>query len=121
MKILRLLALALLLVGCGDDDGGSADAPTGTPDSSGGTADARPADAGGGIDAATTDAAPACILPVEPINCTVGTDTPCTTECAGAYCYQFGTNEPICTNACGGAGDCPSGWSCNAQGRCRNP
>src|SRR5262245_33470652 len=120
MRILRLASLIFVLAGCGDDDGGSADAPA-TADASG-AGDARGADSASGVDAGPTiDSAPACILPTDTISGTVGDNSPCTAECAGAYCYQFGGNPPICTNACSGGGDCPSGWTCNSMGRCRNP
>jgi hypothetical protein len=92
MKRLVAIALLALAAACGgDDDGGSA-----------------------------PDAAP-CILPATTISCTVGDDTPCTAECAAAYCYQFGANPPLCTSNCTGPADCPTGWSCNGMGRCRNP
>ena len=117
IALMSATALAAVAVACGGGD--DADEPAG---------------GGGGAAAATTTQGPAagadaamCELPTTPITCTTGDDSPCTATCGVAYCYTFGggggggAGSTICTRGCNTAEQCPTGWTCNGMGRCRNP
>ncbi len=111
MKALLLAAatLAATSLGCtGGDD-------TTTP------IDAPMLDGTGGPDGGGPDAPAACVLPSTSITCT--DNTPCTSVCGNAYCYNFMQVGMRCTQPCtpGSTTECPSGWSCNNMGRCRPP
>ena len=112
MKALLLAAamLAATSLGCtgGDDTTTPIDAPQGDG--------AVGPDGGGGPDAPA-----ACVLPSTSITCT--DNTPCTSVCGNAYCYNFMQVGMRCTQPCtpGSTTECPSGWSCNNMGRCRPP
>ncbi len=84
--------------------------------------DPTPLDAPTGLDGPPgIDAPSACNLPSTIITCTAGDNAPCTAVCDTAYCYNFSQVGTLCTKACTGIGDCPSGWTCNNMGRCRPP
>ncbi|MCB9560533.1 MAG: hypothetical protein H6709_14505 [Kofleriaceae bacterium] len=101
-----VLALAAGGAACGGDDDG-------------GGIDAAPTDGAATVDATAADAPAACVLPATITDCT--DDTPCQALCGDAYCYTFNQVGTLCTQPCGVADDCPSGWSCNNMGRCRPP
>jgi hypothetical protein len=113
LPLLGLLCLSASGCESGDDDGG------GSIDSAGGS-DAPAADPDAPL--------AACDLPSEPITCAEGDDSPCTAECATAYCNHFGggssgaAEQTVCTHACTATPDCPDGWTCAVSaGRCRPP